>query len=115
MGETRIEIEIIAKKRKIVNVLVDTGATLTVLPSDMLTSSGVKKIKMVEVELADGGVIKRYLGEAKIKLNENVVTTRVIFGEKTDASVLGTVVLEELGLAVDPIRKRLIPVRYLFI
>ncbi|MEW6557164.1 MAG: clan AA aspartic protease [Elusimicrobiota bacterium] len=115
MGETRIEIEIKGKRKKeTVNVLVDTGATLTVISEKILESLGIRKTEEVEVELADGKVVKRFLGEAKITLDSKSLTTRVIFGKKSDTQVLGTVVLEELGLAVDPIRKRIIPVRYLF-
>jgi clan AA aspartic protease len=116
MGETRVEVVIAAgRKRKAVNLLADTGATLTVITERILRSLKIRKIEEVEVELGDGRVVRRSIGEARVMLNGKGVTTRVIFGKRNDAQVLGTVVLEELGLAVDPIRRRLVPVRYLLI
>lgn len=116
MGETAVEIQVAGKRKKQrVRVLVDTGATLTVISGKILQAIGIKPQEKVEVDLADGRVVKRSVGEAKIFLDGKQLTTRVLFGEKTDAQVLGTVVLEELGLAVDPVRKHLIPVRFLFI
>jgi len=86
-----------------------------VVSEKTLETLGIKKIEEIEIELADGGVAKRFLGEARIILDGKSLTTRVIFGNETDTQVLGTVVLEELGLAVGPVRKRLIPEKYLFI
>jgi hypothetical protein len=38
----------------------------------------------------------------------------VVFGEPEDAAVLGLTVLDQLSLAVDPARRRLVPGRFLF-
>jgi hypothetical protein len=35
----------------------------------------------------------------------------VIFGRRGDAALLGVVALEELGLTLDPLRRRLRPLR----
>ncbi|MEW6042254.1 MAG: hypothetical protein AB1633_12120 [Elusimicrobiota bacterium] len=36
-------------------------------------------------------------------------TTTVIFGKEIDATIMGVVTLEECGLTVDPINRKLVP------
>jgi hypothetical protein len=38
---------------------------------------------------------------------------RVVFGESGDAVLLGLTALEQLGLAVDPVQRRLVPADFL--
>jgi hypothetical protein len=47
------------------------------------------------------------------KLHEYVGVADVIFGEEGDATLLGALTLEALGLAIDPIRRELTPVTLL--
>jgi predicted aspartyl protease len=56
----------------------------------------------MEMRLADGRVVRRSVGEARLQIDGKTVTSRVIFGKPRDATVLGLVALESLGLAVDP-------------
>jgi hypothetical protein len=59
--------------------------------------------------LADGLRISRKVGDATFKLNGHQGASPVIFGEKGDSALLGTVSLEALGLLLDPIRRELRP------
>ncbi len=93
-------------------VLADTGATLTMLPATLLAQAGIEPFKEMEFRVADGRKVTRKLGEARIHVNGDAVTARVIFGEPEDASVLGLTVLEEIGLAVDPVNRKLIPAEF---
>jgi hypothetical protein len=43
-----------------------------------------------------------------VTVNEDSTPCRVVFGESGDAALLGLTVLEQLGLAVDPVQRRLI-------
>jgi clan AA aspartic protease len=93
-------------------VQVDTGATLTVLPGDFLARLGVTPQVTKEFKLADGRLMSRPVGEARIRVNGDAVVGRVVFGEPGDASLLGVTVLEGLGLMVDPVARRLVPTTY---
>ena len=95
-------------KPQTVEALVDTGATLSIFPGTLLRRVGVKPLHTVRTRLADGSIVRRSIGEVRLKLNGEAVTTRVLFGRERDAKVIGLVTLESLGLAVDPIRRRLV-------
>jgi len=94
-------------------LLVDTEATYTVLPAKMLEELGVEVLRVVRLRVADNRIVERPLGEVGIELDERRASaTPVIFGEE-NASLLGAVTMEQLGLAPDPVEKRLKPVEAL--
>ena len=96
-----------------VELLVDTGATYSVLPASLLEELGIKPIRRVRLRLADSRVIERPLGEVGIEIEDRYVSaTPVVFGEG-NVYLLGAVTMEQLGLAPDPIQKRLKPVEAL--
>jgi len=90
-----------------IELIVDTGATYTVLPSKILEKLGISVLRTVR--LADDRVIERPLGEIGIEIEGyRASATPVIFGEE-NVYLLGAVTMEQLGLAPDPIEKRLKP------
>jgi len=92
---------------------VDTGATYTVLPSSLLQRLGVAALRRVRLRLTDGRVVERNLGEVGIEIEGyRVSATPVVFGEE-GVFLPGSVTMEQLGLAPDPIEKRLKPVEAL--
>jgi len=93
-------------------VQADTGATLTVLPKELLSRVGISPLGEREFKLADGRLMQRAVGEARLRVNGDTVVTRVVFGEAEDASLLGVTALEELGLGVDPVGRKLVPATY---
>ena len=100
--------------RSEITTLADTGATLSVIPAWLLESLGIEKVRRVMFVLADGRRASRDVGEAVIGINEDSAPCRVVFGQAGDAALLGLTVLEHLGLAVDPVQRRLIPTDFLF-
>jgi predicted aspartyl protease len=68
---------------------------------------------MVSLVLADGHRAERSVGDAAVAVNGEAVPCRVVFGEPGDAVLLGLTVLEQLGLAVDPVQRRLVPTDFL--
>ena len=52
-------------------------------------------------------------GEAVVAVDADSTPCRVLCGEPGDAAVLGLTVLEQLGLAVDPVQRRVIPAEFL--
>jgi len=114
MGETLAKITIAPltnRKRKIIRALVDTGATYTMLPRKVLKSLGVKEVQRITVQLADGRLAERDLGNAMLILEGRTVANPVVFGEEDDAIIIGLVTLESCGLTVDPIRRKLLPLK----
>ena len=96
-----------------VELIVDTGATYTVLPAKTLEKLGIEVMRTARLRLADNRVIERPLGEIGIEIEEyKASATPVVFGEE-DVYLLGAVTMEQLGLAPDPIKKRLKPVEAL--
>jgi clan AA aspartic protease len=113
MGLTHVEV-IIAnpanpRKTKKLSLLVDSGAVYSVVPKTVLGQLGVKPHSTKTFTLADGSAIKRKVGDAVFKLNGHQGASPVIFGEKGDSTLFGTVSLEALGLLLDPIRRELRP------
>lgn len=88
--------------------LVDTGATLSMVPTGVLRRLGIRPVDRMAVRLADGRVVHRAVGETKLQIDGKTVTSRVMFGKRNDATVLGLVALESLGLAVDPSKGKIV-------
>jgi len=96
-----------------VELIVDTGATYAVLPAKMLEELGIEVMRMARLRLADNRVIERPLGEIGIEIEKHKASaTPVVFGEE-GVYLLGAVTMEQLGLAPDPIEKKLKPVEAL--
>lgn len=93
--------------------LADTGTTLSVVPRNILEQLGITPVRSIALVLADGRRASRGVGDAAVGVNGESVPCRVVFGESGDATLLGLTVLEPLGLAVDPVRRRLVPTDFL--
>ena len=117
MGEVRVEIVAVNPQTGLrsepIVALADTGATLAVLPGEMLERLGIQRLRRVSLALADGRRAQRDVGDARVAVNGDSVPCRVVFGESGDAVLLGLTVLEQLGLAVDPVQRRLVPADFL--
>ena len=92
-----------------VDALVDTGATYSMMPASLLRSLGVSPFHRREFRLANGEWIHRDIGEAYIRINNDVVNTLVVFSDERSHSILGAMTLEQFNLAVDPVDTRLVP------
>jgi predicted aspartyl protease len=90
---------------------VDSGAVYSVVPADALQRLGIRKLKQETFRLADGSHILRWKGGGLFKLREYIGVSDVIFGEEGDATLLGALTLEALGLCLDPIKRELRPMQ----
>ncbi len=97
---------------QIVEALVDTGATFSIVPAPILDNLGVERQKGGSFELADGSLRYFSLGQTTLQVEGEEVDSVVVFGDEDMQPILGAVTLEILGLAVDPARQRLIKVPY---
>jgi len=89
--------------------LVDSGAMYSVVPATVLGRLGIKPGKSKTFILADGTEIKRSIGQALFRMNGEEGASPVIFGEKGDSTLLGSISLEVLGLILDPFKRELRP------
>lgn len=78
------------------------------IPGAVLRRLGIQPTDRMAVRLADGRVVQRSIGEARLRIDGQLVTSRVIFGKRSDATVLGLVALESLGLTVDSNRGKIV-------
>lgn len=92
-----------------IEALVDTGASYTVVPASVLQRLGVVPSRTRTFVLGDGRETERELGETIVRIDGTSVTTLVVFGDDQAGPALGVYTLEGLGLAVDPVKRRLVP------
>jgi clan AA aspartic protease len=95
--------------RASVDLLVDSGAIYSIVPRAVLDALGIVPHGRERFRLADGSTIDRDRGDAVFVYGTRRGAAPVIFGEPGDATLLGTVTLESLGLILDPIRRELRP------
>ena len=101
---------------KSVELLVDSGATYSLLVKEIWQSLKLEPKRDIELILADGTRIKRYVSECYIKLNFEGAEghTPVMLGEDGDGeNLLGVVTLEILGFILDPLKREVRPLRIL--
>ena len=91
--------------------LVDTGATYSLIPRNVLETLGVVPDDEWPFVLADGREVRYAVAWISIRLRDRAQPTIVVFGEPGSEPILGTVTLEEVRLAVDPVNRRLVQVR----
>jgi aspartyl protease family protein len=113
MGITTLDVGVanLATPDRILRVkfIVDSGATYSVVPARVLRKLGIRPLMRQRLELADGRTVIRQKGGAVFKFREYVGVTDVVFGQKGDATLLGVLTLEALGLTLDPIKRTLRP------
>ncbi|HET9488721.1 MAG TPA: retroviral-like aspartic protease family protein [Methylomirabilota bacterium] len=97
-----------------VELLVDTGATLVVLPRDLAGRLEVAVHRMQPIIVAGGTEATWPVGEIRIAIDGREVTTPCFIAPDGPA-LLGAVALESLFFAVDPVAKRLVPTRGLVV
>ncbi|ADM28495.1 hypothetical protein Igag_1698 [Ignisphaera aggregans DSM 17230] len=106
MAHIYADIEVIGSRgrKTLEKILIDTGATFTVLPKEIIDEIGAIKIPVepIEVELGDGRRIKAELYSIGIKFRSREGGTIAISfpGAKL---VIGIRTLEDLGLKPNPI------------
>ena len=98
-----------------IDLLVDTGATFTVLPPELCERLGVAAEFTRRLRTADGRVLERDQGLAYVKVDGYAATVPVIVGGNGVMPVLGVTSLEILGLAFDPVRRELVPSEHLYL
>lgn len=91
---------------------VDTGALYSFVPEDYLERIGVEPSAKRNLILADGRHDTRLLGFCDFQIEgfEGSIPCPVIFAPKGSLFLLGATALENFGVEVDPIQKKLKPI-----
>jgi clan AA aspartic protease len=90
--------------------LVDTGASYTWLPRDLLDRLGVRPTEERDFILADGRHTSYPIAWVQVRIEGQAQPTIAIFGDAGSEPLLGAFTLEGFGLAADPVNRRLLPV-----
>ena len=92
--------------RESVQLLVDTGAMLSVLPSSVLDKLDIRRMQRRRF-VGFGGVVARDIGTVDMTYMGVQAGVTVIFGAEGDPLVMGVTALEVLGFEVDPVNGKL--------
>lgn len=112
MGVVKVKLRVCnptdpAKCESVTEVIVDTGSTLTWLPSKILDEIGIGRSERALFENIEGKKVSRDVGDAICEVDGRRGACGVVFGEEGDASVLGVSALERLRLEIDPVTRTL--------
>jgi len=109
MGETRVMVRMHGPKGyQDVEIVADTGATLTMIPEQVADSLGIVTQGRLTIRLADGRTKAVPMGNAEIEIGGDRAPVRVLIGSE-DVALLGLTALETLGLKVNPVDRRVEP------
>ena len=93
-----------------VEAVVDTGATMVVLPRDIVDKLGLRKVREVKVKYANGKVeTKPIYGVVTIEIMGRSANLDVLVENEGSQPLIGQVLLELLDLVVDTKSRKLIP------
>ena len=87
-------------------VLVDTGATLSVLPTTLLERLGIRRIQSRRI-FGFAGDAERDIGTVNMRYLDAEAGVTVAFGMNDDPPIMGVTALEVLGFSADPVNGRL--------
>jgi predicted aspartyl protease len=113
MGTFRVDIDVEnparpGERRRVEQVLVDTGAELSWIPADVLDALGIERYTRLRFRQATGAIVERWVGPAFIHTVGKRTTDDVVFGEPSDLVLLGARSLEGLNLRVEPATRQLV-------
>ena len=93
-----------------IEVVVDTGATMSVLPIDLIQKLGLEKIDGVNVRYTDNSVKRREVyGWIILEIAGRKAVFDVLAEDEGTQPLIGQMVLERLDLVIEPSTKKVIP------
>jgi len=113
MGHFRVALQVgnrAGERFEPIEALVETGATYTWIPRDVLTRLGVTPEEEWPFVLADGREVRYPVAWMLMRIGERTQPTIIVFGEPGSEPILGVFALEGFRLAADPVNRRLISV-----
>jgi clan AA aspartic protease len=113
MGTFKVALEVADRFREqylTLEALADTGATYTAVPESLLDGLGIQREETRGFRIADNSVVEFPMGETRLRLEGREFTAPVIFAPDAATPLVGMTTLEILGLGVDPVEEKLVPV-----
>ena len=117
MGTFKVQLQVgnpFTGQTEIVEAIVDTAATDSVMPSSLLQRLGVEPVQRVRFRTASGERVEYDVGSAYFAAEGFRCIANVVFAPEEDP-LMGATTLEQLYLVVDPRNKRLAPVEGLLL
>jgi predicted aspartyl protease len=91
-------------------MLVDTGATFSLVPRRYLQELGVSPVREVTFRLADESRVSLPIGHVLMRLDGLESIVPVVFGPDDATPLFGAIAMETFLVAPDPVNRRLVPV-----
>ena len=88
---------------------VDSGAGYSWLSRRRLESMGIGACDRMKFQTIEGRFIERDVAAVFLRFNGRMGGDTVVLAEEDDLEVMGSYTLESLGLAADPVQKKLVP------
>ena len=111
VGHVYQRVKLAAVNEEDLTILVDTGATLTLVPPALADRLGLARLPRKQaIVLADGRRIEAEVGVVMVEIGDRRAASTVVIAD-CDEPLLGVETLETLGLAVDPTTGSLTPTR----
>lgn len=93
-----------------IDALVDTGSSYSSFPEGLLDELGIAREETRQFELADNRIVEYHLGETHVRIQDREKTVPVMFAPDDTMPLVGATTLEILGLGIDPLAEKLVPV-----
>ncbi len=90
-------------------LMVDTGASFSWIAKVRLQRLGVTATYQMPFRTIDGRVLERDMAVVYIAINGRSVPDLVVMAEEGESEVIGAHSIEGLGMAADPVQKKLVP------
>jgi len=93
-----------------IEAVIDTGATMLVLPQGIVDKLGLKKMREVKVRYANNKTeTKAVYGVVTVEIQGRAGEFNVLAESEGSQPLIGQIILEQLDLIVDPRTKKVIP------
>ncbi len=88
---------------------VDTGAAYSRMSRRRLETMGIQASDRMKFRTIEGRLIERDVAPVFLRFDGRTGGDTVVMAEEEDLEVMGSHSLESLGLAADPVQKKLVP------
>jgi predicted aspartyl protease len=96
-------------KAEEVVAMVDTGAAFSWIHRERLERVGLIGLRRMGFRAIDGSILERDTAAVWVGSDGFTGSDTVVVAERNDMEVIGAHTIEGLGLAADPVQKRLVP------
>lgn len=91
------------------DAFVDTGASFSWISRVRLARLGIVPSRKMGFRTIEGHLLERDMATVYVSTDEYSVPDVVVMAEEGEMEVLGAHTIEGLGMAVDPVQKKLVP------